>query len=172
MREHKAYIRMRVKLLLSSADAEAATTEAAAAAAAAAVVDANEGPSAQSSSSSSGAVGNVSSAVALLARTPPYTGPPLADEAAATAAAEAEFSSLFPEGEESTRLEKELEAVDFTDAERAEKERLLSSGFADWTRRDLKALTVALERHGRTAREEVVREVHETTDRAIDEIKR
>jgi SWI/SNF-related matrix-associated actin-dependent regulator of chromatin subfamily A member 5 len=92
-------------------------------------------------------------------------------ESEATEAAEVEWRER--EGElESAKLEAELAALQLEEAEQAEKERLLSEGFASWTKREYKAFTTACERHGRAAKDAIVAEVAEVTDKTAEEVSR
>ncbi len=91
------------------------------------------------------------------------------DVAAETAEAE------WVQGEatlESALLERDLDKLDFSTEKRAEKERLLSEGFSQWTRRDHKSFVSACERYARENRAAVITEVKETTDKPEEEVQR
>jgi SWI/SNF-related matrix-associated actin-dependent regulator of chromatin subfamily A member 5 len=60
-------------------------------------------------------------------------------------------------------MEANLETLQLTEEEKAEKDRLLSEGFGEWHRRDLKSFTSACERHGRTAKQAIYKSVAEET---------
>ena len=59
-----------------------------------------------------------------------------------------------------------------SDAEQAEKERLLDSGYSHWNRRDFNAFVRACERYGREALEDIAREVEGKTVEEVEEYSR
>lgn len=77
------------------------------------------------------------------------------------------------EGEklESERLEEELPNFDLTEEEQAEKKRLIEEGFGNWNRRDFRNYTLACERHGRDAQEDILNDVAESTGKTKGDIR-
>ena len=106
---------------------------------------------------------------AAAASVPAYRGSVL-DEAAAAEQAATEWRTHVEPLLESTRLEHEAEALDLTEAERREKESLIAAGFSSWSRREYRAFVIALERHGRSARDAVIAEAAETAEKPREEV--
>jgi SWI/SNF-related matrix-associated actin-dependent regulator of chromatin subfamily A member 5 len=71
-----------------------------------------------------------------------------------------------------TQFEKAMEELQLPAEVKEEKERLESEGFKDWSRKDYKALTSALERHGRNNKEVVLAEVMEVTEKDFADVSR
>jgi SWI/SNF-related matrix-associated actin-dependent regulator of chromatin subfamily A member 5 len=74
--------------------------------------------------------------------------------------------------QESTRLAAEADALVLTAEEENERKALLAAGFSSWAKRDFKTFTAACERHGRNAKEAVVTEIAEVTDKSVSEVGR
>ncbi|KAL7551496.1 hypothetical protein ACHAWF_014686 [Thalassiosira exigua] len=74
--------------------------------------------------------------------------------------------------EEATEMEGMLDQFVLTKPEQAEKARLLSEGFADWSRKDFRAFCNALEAHGRYAIDKIVDDVTEETGKGEDDVKK
>lgn len=143
------------------ADASAAAGGDGAAAAATPAGDAAAASSASSSSSSasSSAAGGAASASSSTAASAAAANTPAAVEAAA-------YAILL----ELARLEAQLAALELTPAERAEKELLLSQGYSGWSKRDFRSFVNACERHGRSARDVIIGEVADITEKSPTEV--
>ncbi len=74
--------------------------------------------------------------------------------------------------QESTRLAAEADSLMLSAEEEAERKALLAEGFASWAKRDFKTFTAACERHGRNAKDAVVVEIAEVTDKSPAEVAR
>jgi len=90
----------------------------------------------------------------------------------AWAQASAEMKAQLPADSPSLLLEKALAELQLSAEEKEEKERLEAEGFKDWSRKDYKALTSALERHGRNNKEVVLAEVMEVTEKEFADVSR
>ena len=74
--------------------------------------------------------------------------------------------------EEVTEMEGMLDKFVLTQPEQEEKVRLLSEGFADWSRKDFKAFVTAVETHGRYNIDKIIDDVAQETGKDEDDIKK
>lgn len=74
--------------------------------------------------------------------------------------------------EEVSELEGMLNQFVLTQPEQAEKAKLLSEGFADWSRKDFKVFCNALEAHGRYAIDKIIDDVAQETGKDKQDIKK
>lgn len=73
---------------------------------------------------------------------------------------------------EITQLEDDMERMELSSKEQAEKQRLLSDAFADWNRKDLRSFVAAMERHGRDDMGAIKKDVSIETGKSEDDIAR
>jgi SWI/SNF-related matrix-associated actin-dependent regulator of chromatin subfamily A member 5 len=66
----------------------------------------------------------------------------------------------------------QLTKLDLTDEEKRERDELLAAGFSTWSRREYKLFTNALERFGREARDAVIADVVESSEKPAEEVAR
>jgi len=69
-------------------------------------------------------------------------------------------------------MEKNLNEFNLTPEETTEKERLLAEGFPDWSKKDFKSFCSSMERHGRYAVNNIVRDVTNECAKEEKEVKR
>jgi len=74
--------------------------------------------------------------------------------------------------DEISEMEGMLDQFVLTALEQAEKAKLLSQGFADWSRKDFKVFCAALETHGRYAITKIIDDVAQETGKDQDDIKK
>lgn len=69
-------------------------------------------------------------------------------------------------------IEKSLTEFELSQEEETEKKKLLSEGFADWTRKDFRIFCTSIEKYGRFGIKDIVKEVTNLTGKSDDEVKR
>lgn len=86
--------------------------------------------------------------------------------------ASAPAANVVPMKEEVQEMEGMLNQFALTKPEQAEKDKLLSEGFADWSRKDYKVFCNALEAHGRYAINKIIDDVAQETGKDEQDIKK